>query len=230
MTVGKACLFQGQQNINVGSVANRADGVERIADVSQPLVTLNEASETFEGPTFVFLMGLEGVGHHLTASLLKNSPNMAKIRNLGLCHKKKGEMNRLGNQLFFTQPTGGLFNPLDVDNFDSVELFHQFVNSMANISEVVKKHGRNETYDEINSTATSIGEKSPFHIAINANGGCGGDSMMSYPTYKVKHSLTKLCLYLRKKIIPSAYVFQFFVLFFHCRFCILLRTFVGTGT
>ena len=42
------------------------------------------------GPTFVFIMGIEGTGHHFIHSLLAQSPNMKTMENLGLCKPARG--------------------------------------------------------------------------------------------------------------------------------------------
>ena len=45
-------------------------------------VDLEVGAVVGDGPTFVFVMGLEGTGHHFIGSLLENSPNMIKMKEL----------------------------------------------------------------------------------------------------------------------------------------------------
>ena len=63
-----------------------------------------------DGPTFVFVMGIKGTGHHLVNKFLKRSLNMKRMRELGIWSSSKdekaSELFRLSLAMF--QMRGGL--------------------------------------------------------------------------------------------------------------------------
>mmetsp|Transcript_5468 Transcript_5468/g.13711 ORF Transcript_5468/g.13711 Transcript_5468/m.13711 type:complete len:434 (-) Transcript_5468:39-1340(-) len=145
------------------------------------------------GPTFVFIMGVEGTGHHFIESLLERSPNMKRMDWLGLCKRRShasqrtrspvatgaGELFHLSAQFFDSfKNSQAIFNPakksradLDIKSrYDAgVELLkstHQ---------KFVAQSGVKDPWAQV-----SRGHDEPFHVAINANS-CGRGSMLSYP-------------------------------------------------
>ena len=102
--------------------------------------------------TLVFIIGIEGVGHHFVSDLLKDSPNMRELNELGLCDD--------GNPVAY-----GL--PLMKANAHSSD-FDKLVSGMIELDQIVKNRVQEHQAG------------SSFHIAINANG-CH-DRMASYPS------------------------------------------------
>lgn len=102
--------------------------------------------------TVVFIIGIEGTGHHFISALLKDSPNMRMLRELGWC---KGETPlRGGPQLMKAMASG--------------EHFEQLVKGMKEMDQIFKNHVQEQHLD------------APIHVAINANGSCR-NRMISYP-------------------------------------------------
>lgn len=111
--------------------------------------------------TFVFIIGLEGVGHHFISDLLKNSPNMRTLQELGLCD--------IDNPVAYG-------NPLLKGTASSPEsVFKKFVKGMRELNQIFENRVQEQKAG------------SPFHIAINANG-CH-TRMLSYPSDKEKNRL-----------------------------------------
>lgn len=128
-----------------------------------------------DGPTFVFIVGLEGTGHHLISALLEQSPNMIKMEELGVCStdddagsiEHRGEFYSLSSQFFSTgwERYSGLFDPKQYAG----ERYKRILDDLKTIR---RKFNEQEGQQNDNDA--------PFHIAINANS-CAGPSMISYP-------------------------------------------------
>lgn len=140
-------------------------------------VQLNEelAGVADDGPTFVFVMGLEGTGHHFINSLLGRSPNMRAMKKIGVC-SSVGELFKLSAQFFSMGKVSRLFNPArrQREGLDADQHYENVVDILATIRQKFNEQQQEEQ--------TSTGSSLPFHIAINANS-CGRPSMMSYPNY-----------------------------------------------
>ncbi|KAL7529584.1 hypothetical protein ACHAXR_003036 [Thalassiosira sp. AJA248-18] len=132
-----------------------------------------------DGPTFVFVMGIEGTGHHFISSLLAQSPNMQKMKKIGVC-SSVGELNTLASQFFGMGKETNLFNPKrrHKEMLDAGQHYETAVDTLITISQKFIEQQKQEQ----NSLATTSPSSLPFHIAINANS-CGRQSMMSYPNY-----------------------------------------------
>lgn len=136
-----------------------------------------------DGPTFVFIMGIEGTGHHLLEALLGQSPNMKKMTELGSCGDG-GELEALSNQFFgmYRRRGTGLYNPDDgkksKKQVDAVRLFDTTVGLLKSMRDKYKEDVRKNADGSEPSSSLSL----PFNIPINANG-CPADSMISYPTF-----------------------------------------------
>lgn len=102
--------------------------------------------------TIFFIIGIEGTGHHFVSILLKDSPYMYMLRELGWC---EGE----------TPLTDGLQL---IKAMGPEEHFDKLVKGMKEMDQVFKTHLQGKQVD------------TPINVAINANG-CH-DRMISYPS------------------------------------------------
>lgn len=137
-----------------------------------------DLSDNGDGPTFVFVMGTEGTGHHLINSLLAQSPNMKKMKQIGVCASGTGELHTLSSQFFSTRNEGRLFNPnkRQREELDASQHYATIVDTLQSIR--TKFNDMQIQEQHINESKSSA--KATFHIAINANS-CGRPTMMSYP-------------------------------------------------
>ena len=108
--------------------------------------------------TLVFIVGVEGVGHHLISQLLKDSPNMRALNELGLID--------IDNPITYDKL-------MDGRSMDS-SLFDEVVSGMIKLNQVVNDHVKEQQ------------AHSPFHIAVNANGYSKMQSYPQYR--RVKHN------------------------------------------
>lgn len=151
------------------------------------LVDIDSSDNNGDGPTFVFVMGTEGTGHHFINSLLAQSPNMKKMKQIGVCASGgKGELHTLSSQFFNTGNEGRLFNPNkrqrgEIDADRHYELIVDTLQSIRTKFNDMRKQEEQQINENESSSATvAPSSKTPFHIAINANS-CGRPTMMSYP-------------------------------------------------
>jgi len=130
----------------------------------------------YVGPTFVFVMGVEGAGHNLLRSLLGQSPNMLQMKQLGMCDKDDHNFRRgtseflVLSRLLFGDGNGGMRNPYSVSLLDNGSLHDHIVDTLSRIR---------RRYNEEKDSSLS---PTSLNIAINANG-CRVRSPMPYPTF-----------------------------------------------
>ena len=130
-----------------------------------------------DGPTFVFIMGIEGTGHHFISELLSHSPNMIKMQELGMCHTVWGERD---NEFFklstqFLNAGNGLFDPSkrNKNSLDAGTRYDTAVDLLGTIRRKVNIWRQEKQVDNVDTE---------YHVAINANS-CNAPTMMSYPSY-----------------------------------------------
>jgi len=130
------------------------------------------------GPTFVFVMGLEGTGHHLISALLEQSPNMIKMGELGVCSpagSQAGDLYSLSIQFFAGKSRySGLYDPNHLQQ-QYIDVGARYDKAVSMLKSIRRKFDEQEDQGQRNDN------DEPFHIAINANS-CAGPSMMSYPS------------------------------------------------
>ncbi|KAL7532825.1 hypothetical protein ACHAWF_004259 [Thalassiosira exigua] len=166
----------------------------------------DDVADDYRGPTFVFVMGLEGTGHHLIDAILRRSPNMNLMRSVGPC-SRGGGLGTISAQFFRedSKKVGwGLFNPSDqgemklemnaerkyqliVGMFKEVrERYKQYREMQWNKKQVLPLEQQQQQQQQGQQQQVQTDNRPPsppFHIAINANS-CDGPSLMSYPTYQ----------------------------------------------
>jgi len=136
---------------------------------------------------FVFVVGLEGTGHHLINALLGYSPNMIKMKELGICspnnNMNEGELNQLSSQFFKmdNREGRGIFNPpqsetAEEDYFDAGTKYATIVEKLKRIQQIYNG------YEEDHMSSSSY-QPGMINIAINANS-CNAPTMVSYPTFQ----------------------------------------------
>ena len=140
----------------------------------------NNYNNNIGGPTFVFVMGIEGSGHHLINSLLAKSPYINIIRKLNMCGKNK-ELYKLSAE-FMDYRNPGLMKPYGARNKNKQK--NDYVDFDAHYNKVVEllqtisqKIINNDSSDD-----KSIQHNHNINIAINANS-CAAPSMLSYPSF-----------------------------------------------
>ena len=99
---------------------------------------------------FVFVVGLEGTGHHFINALLGYSPNMNKMKELGICssnNMNEGELNQLSSQFFKVdnREGSGIFNPpesetAEEDYFDAGRKYAIIVEKLKRIQQIYNDH------------------------------------------------------------------------------------------
>ena len=137
-------------------------------------------NKNHSGPTFVFVIGIEGTGHHFIHELLSKSPNKKYLSELGICGQKgdlqngkTSELYKLSALLSNGHHTGMFDMPSTAKkNIDALEHYNKIVELLKTMHQKVndKRPQKNDT---------------PFHIPINANA-CASASMISYPNFTGK--------------------------------------------
>ena len=171
--------------------------VNRINDDDSEFANNNDMNENNEygGQTrinFVFVVGLEGTGHHFINALLGYSPNMNKMKELGICspnNMNEGELNQLSSQLFKVdnrEGSTGIFNPpesvtAEEDYFDAGTKYATIVEKLKRIQQIYNDH-KHEYEEELGGMPSSH-QPRMINIAINANS-CNAPTMVSYPTFQ----------------------------------------------
>jgi hypothetical protein len=118
----------------------------------KPTIITSSSNTVFNSAiTLVFIIGVEGVGHHLISQLLKDSPNMRALNELGLIDAD--------NPIIHVRL-------MDGRRMDS-SLFDKAVSGMIKLNQVVSDHVKEQQEAH-----------SPFHIAVNTN---GYSRFQSYP-------------------------------------------------
>jgi len=163
------------QFIDPKTVTPRTDFSTQLSstDTSRALSDDPPAAGAGGRPTFVFLIGLEGVGHHLVDEMMGKSPNMRAAKKLGMCSgARKGGRLSLLERLMFDMGGNGLFNPRSgagLSRYNSEYLYNEIVSILNSVDRDVADY---------RSKATA-----PFYVPINSNN-CMNLSMMSFPNYK----------------------------------------------
>lgn len=160
-------------------------GMEGLADFQEQESSLRRMLSDEEddvggdGPTFVFIAGIEGTGHHFIESLLKESPNMMRMEELGLCSsggRRTGELLQLSKQFFDSRRTSSaLFNPTESAK-KNIDAETRYKTVVALLSSIRHKFNKQQVWEGKNTDG-------PFHVAINANA-CNAVSMFSFPNYE----------------------------------------------
>lgn len=166
------------------TVQLRTDVVaENTYGAEEGITTADDPATAASGPTYIFVVGLEGVGHHFMGELLAQSPNMKIMRHLGLCNAKQNSLQAMTNSMY-KQHGSGLLNPHQYEaklvmdqRYDSRELFKNIVGCMVHIRTQVTAYLKRGDGDNVASSLT----EAPFYVPINANG-CGL-SELSYPNF-----------------------------------------------
>ena len=186
LAIATAMLFGLMNIVFIENESDYFDGRRILSSAEMEGADDNEVVNPEEGPTLVFIMGIEGTGHHMLSSLLEHSPNMKTAHDLGMCK----ELNNT-NTLFFdpaphkhkrASSTKGMFNPRSgVRSFSADVIYDNAVSNMVTIRHKFKKWRQEQTKEEGESENVSSVNK-PFNIAINANS-CNGASQLSYPDF-----------------------------------------------
>jgi hypothetical protein len=100
-----------------------------------PLIATNSSIQ------FVFVVGLEGTGHHLMGAIARRSPAVKKLRGLGIFPHKTAALQ---NALFDGKNSTGLWNVhCDPQQQNITEIQHRVIDAMRAIQSSVKRNTSN---------------------------------------------------------------------------------------
>ena len=131
------------------------------------------------GPTFVFIIGIEGTGHHFIYELLSKSPNKKYLTELGICGQKGDRQKGKTSDLY--KLSALLSNAHHTGVFDMPSTAKKGIDAAGHYIKIIEllktMHQKfNDKRPQKNDT---------FYIPINANA-CASASMISYPNFTGK--------------------------------------------